>query len=406
LAAIVLQSVTGSQGPARDIWPQWRGPARTGVLTADQSPSTWPPELKKTWSVEVGEGYSSPVSGGGRVFAHARRDPEEVVSAIDLATGTVAWTQKYAAPIEKNPYAKQMAKGPYATPLLADGRLYTLGTTAIVSAFDAANGALLWRRDFSSRVDTAKLFCGTAMSPLSTKSGVIVHVGDDRGGTMLALDPATGKDRWATEIRGPGYASPIEVTLGAVPQIVTMTTRSVIGVESASGKLLWEFPFDDEWNENIVTPVPMSDGVIVSGVRQGTRRLTITRTGRAWTATQAWHTPEVAMYMSSPVMVKGTLYGHSSKRKGQFVAMDPQTGKLLWGTEGRNATSAAVLAAGNHLAFLTTESQLIVSAIDAAAFRELRRYTVASSSTYAHPIVLRDRIIVRDASAISASALR
>ena len=108
LAAIVLQSVTGSQGPARDIWPQWRGPARTGVLTADQSPSTWPPELKKTWSVEVGEGYSSPASGGGRVFAHARRDPEEVVSAIDLATGTVAWTQKYAAPIEKNPYAKQM----------------------------------------------------------------------------------------------------------------------------------------------------------------------------------------------------------------------------------------------------------------------------------------------------------
>ena len=202
-------------------------------------------------------------------------------------------------------------------------------------------------------------------------------------GTMLALDPATGKDRWATEIRGPGYASPIEVTLGAVPQIVTMTTRSVIGVESASGKLLWEFPFDDEWNENIVTPVPMSDGVIVSGVRQGTRRLTITRTGGAWTAKQSWHTPDVAMYMSSPVMVNGTLYGHSSKRKGQFVAMDPETGKLLWGTEGRNATSAAVLAAGNHLAFLTTESQLIVSAIDAAAFQELRRYTVASSSTYA-----------------------
>jgi outer membrane protein assembly factor BamB len=406
VAAILLQSVTGSQAPARDAWPQWRGPARTGVLTADQSPSTWPLELKKAWSVEVGEGYSSPVSGGGRVFAHARRDPEEVVSAINLETGTVAWTQKYAAPIEKNPYARQMAKGPYATPLLAEGRLYTLGTTAIVSAFDAANGTLLWRRDFSSRVDTSKLFCGTAMSPLSTKSGVIVHVGDDRGGTMLALDPATGKDRWATEVRGPGYASPIEVTLGAVPQIVTMTTRSVIGFETASGKLLWEFPFDDEWNENIVTPVPMSDGVIVSGVRQGTRRLTITRTGGAWTATQAWHTPDVAMYMSSPVMVKGTLFGHSSKRKGQFVAMDPETGKLLWGTEGRNATSAAVLAAGNHLAFLTTESQLIVSAIDAAAFQELRRYTVASSSTYAHPIVLRDRIIVRDASAISAWALR
>ena len=170
----------------------------------------WPEELKKGWSVEVGEGYSSPVSGGGRVFVHARRDPDEVVSAIDLATGTVAWQQKYAAPMQKNPYAKQMAKGPYSTPLLSGGRLFTLGTTAIVSAWNASTGALVWRRDFSSLIDTSKLFCGTAMSPLHTTSGIIVHVGDDRGGSLLALDPATGKEKWTTTVRGPGYASPID----------------------------------------------------------------------------------------------------------------------------------------------------------------------------------------------------
>jgi outer membrane protein assembly factor BamB len=366
----------------------------------------WPPELRRGWSVEVGEGYSSPVSGNGRVFVHARRDPEEFVSAIDLATGRVAWQSKYVAPMDKNPYAKQMAKGPYATPLLADGRLYTLGTTAIVSAWNAATGALVWRRDFSSNIDTSKLFCGTAMSPLMTASGLVVHVGDDRGGTIMTLDPATGKDRWAASIHGPGYASPIELTLGGVSHIVTMTTRSVIGVETSSGKALWEFPFDDEWNENIVTPIATADGVIVSGVRQGTRRLTVAKTGSTWTVTQAWHTPDVAMYMSSPVVARGTLYGHSSKRKGQFVAMDPETGTLLWGTEGRNATSASVVAAGNHLAFLTTESQLIVTPIDPAAFHEVRRYTVASSTVYAHPIVLRDRVIVRDASSVSVWGLR
>jgi len=112
------------------------------------------------------------------------------------------------------------------------------------------------------------------------------------------------------------------------------------------------------------------------------------------------------MYMSSPIMTKGVLYGHSSKRKGQFVAVDPETGKLLWGTEGRNATSASIVAAGNHLAFLTTESQLIVSPVDPASFREVRRYNVASSPTYAHPIVLRDRLIVRDAARVSVWMLR
>ncbi len=401
LIALFLSASLGAQAPARDNWPQWRGPSRTGVLTLDEAPATWPPELKKGWSVEVGEGYSSPVSGGGRVFVHSRSDPDEVVSAIDLATGAVAWRHIYAAPMEKNPYAKQMAKGPYATPLLADQRLYTFGTTAIVSAWNATTGALLWRRDFSSRIDTSKLFCGTAMSPLQTKSGIIVHVGDDRGGSMLALDPATGKEKWSTTVRGPGYASPIELTLAGQPQIVTMTTRSVVGVDTATGTVLWEFPFDDEWNENIVTPVATADGVIVSGVRQGTRRLKVVRSGNAWTADAAWHTPDVAMYMSSPVLARGTLYGHSSKRKGQFVAMDPGTGKVLWATEGRNATSASVVAAGNHLVYLTTESQMIVTPVDPAAFNEVRRYTVAPSTIYAQPIVLRNQVIVRDTSSVT-----
>lgn len=400
LAALSL-TVVVAQKPNVDTWPQWRGPARTGVLSQDEAPAMWPAQLTKGWTVAIGEGYSSPVAGGGRVYVHARKDPDEAVMALDIATGTGVWQQAYPAPVQKNPYAKQMAKGPYSTPLLADGRLFTLGTTAIVSAWNASTGALLWRRDFSSRIDTSKLFCGSAMSPLLTRAGVIVHVGDDRGGTISALDPGTGKERWTSAVRGPGYASPIAATFDGVPQIVTMTTRSVIGVDEAKGTVLWEFPFDDEWNENIVTPVAVANGVIVSGVRQGTRRLAVTSAGGKWSVSQAWHTPDVTMYMSSPVIVRGALYGHSTKRKGQFVAVDPESGKILWATEGRNAQSASVLAAGNHLVYLTSDSQLIVAPIDAAAFREIRRYEVAASTTYAHPLVLHDRVIVRDESHVT-----
>jgi hypothetical protein len=130
---------------AGDNWPQWRGPDRTGVIPAAAAPADCPAMLKKVWSFAVGEGYSSPVSGDGRVFVHSRRDPEEVVAAVDLATGKTLWEQTYAAPVEKNPYARQMAKGPYATPLLSDGRLYTLGTSGILSAWEAPTGKLIWR---------------------------------------------------------------------------------------------------------------------------------------------------------------------------------------------------------------------------------------------------------------------
>jgi outer membrane protein assembly factor BamB len=389
LAAVRLTAVS-------DEWPQWRGPDRTGVVPAAAAPATWPATLATGWSLAVGEGYSSPVAGDGRVFVHSRRDPQEVVTAVELATGKALWEQSYSAPVEKNPYAKRMAKGPYATPLLAGGRLYTLGTTGILSAWEAASGQLQWRKDFSSRVNTSKLFCGTAMSPISTTRGIVAFVGDDSGGTVITFDPASGKEIWTRDIKGPGYASPVEIDLHGTPQLVTMTTSSVVGLASDSGSVLWEFPFDDEWNENIITPVPTATGVIVSGVRQGTRALTLEKSAGSWKVTEAWHTPDVAMYMSSPVLVEGVLFGHSAKRKGQFVAVDPADGRILWSTEGRTGVSASVMAAGTHLVFLTTESELIVARLDRSAYKEVRRYSVASSATYAHPILLRDRLLVRD----------
>jgi outer membrane protein assembly factor BamB len=391
---------TGTQAGPND-WPQWRGPARTAVIGPDAAPAAWPSELKKGWSLDVGEGYSSPVVLGGRAFVHARRDPEEVVSAIDLATGKVLWERRYQAPFAKNPYAKEMAKGPYATPLAAGSRLFTLGTSGILSAWNVADGTLLWRKDYSAKIDTSKLFCGTASSPMQTDQGILVHVGDDRSGLIATFDPATGKEVWARTVDGPGYASPIRIDVEGTAQIVTMTTRSVAGIAATNGEVLWEFPYPDEWNENIVTPVAVPGGVIVSGVRQGTRRLAVTKTGTAWSVKEAWHSPDVTMYMSSPVLVSDTLYAHSSKRRGQFVALDPSSGALRWATAGRDGRSASIVAAGDHLLVLTTESQLIVARADPAAFREVRRYTVADAETYSHPAILRDRLLVRDATRLT-----
>src|SRR6185369_9515581 len=96
-------------------WTQWRGPARDGSVSARDAPAKWPESLQRVWRVEIGEGYSSPVVAAGRVFVHGRRDPEEIVVAINLADGKVVWKQKYQAVFKKNQYAVQMQKGPNAT---------------------------------------------------------------------------------------------------------------------------------------------------------------------------------------------------------------------------------------------------------------------------------------------------
>lgn len=385
----------------RAQWPQWRGPNRDGVAQAALAPKAWPEKPVQKWTQPAGEGYSSPVVDSGRVFVHSRHDPDETVTALDLANGKVVWSAKYAAPFTKNPYARDMAKGPFSTPLVANGRLYTLGTTAVLSAFDAASGTLLWRKDWSKEVDTSKLFTGTAMSPILDNGLLIVHVGDDSKGAFRALDPASGAEKWSLPGHGPGYASPIVITAAGMRQLVTMTDKAVVGVDPSAGRLLWTIPFPDQFNENIVTPVFAGDVLVVSGTRRGTFGFRIEKDGAGWAPKQIWHNAELPMYMSSPVTDGTFVYGFSNRRKGQLFCLDAKTGLAKWASEGRGGQNASIVAAGDHLAVLTNSGELVIAKKTPERFHEVRRYELSASPTWSSPVLLGNQFLIRDADSVS-----
>jgi outer membrane protein assembly factor BamB len=401
ILSILFTSVAAFQIVSAQEWAQWRGPNRDGVVKDFVAPAKWPEKLKLMWKTEVGSGYSSPVVSKGRAWIHARKGEEEVVSCLDLKTGKILWSKSYPVAFTKNQYATQVGKGPHATPVLFGGNLYTLGVTAVLSCFDANSGELKWRKEFGTP-DTSKMFCGTAFSPVVDQGNLIVYAGDDiKGGSMFALDPASGKERWKWTGEGPGYASPIVVEIEGARQVVTMTDKSVIGVESKTGKLLWRMPWPDEWNENIVTPVLYKNTLIFSGVRKGTVAVQLARNGAEWTAKQAWHNPEIAMYMNSPVLEGDHLFGMSSKRKGQYFCLEAATGKVLWATEGREGANAAILSAKDSLLILTNDANLIVAKKSARGFEQVAKYSMADSATYAHPVVIGKSILIKDDGAMT-----
>ncbi|MEW6212509.1 MAG: PQQ-binding-like beta-propeller repeat protein [Acidobacteriota bacterium] len=381
-------------------WNQWRGPNRDGVAAAFSPPKQWPKALTRKWRVAVGGGYSSPVISGSRIYVHTHAGDQETVSSLDLNTGKIIWSKSYPAAFAKNQYAVKMDRGPFSTPLIHRGKLYTLGVTAVLTCFDARDGRALWRKDFSKQVDTSKLFCGTAMSPVVDNGRLIVHVGDDRRGWMIAYDAESGKELWTWEGEGPGYSSPIVAEIEGERQIITLTDKSVIGVSVSSGKLLWKFAHTDEWNENIVTPVLHGRNLIVSGVRQGTRAIRVTRE-KEWSVSEVWRNQKVAMYMSSPVIDGDFLYGLSNIRKGQFFCLDARTGEAVWMTEGREGASASVIDTGKVLFFLTTEAELVATAKGAKGFEQIARYTVADSPTYSHPVFWGNKVLIKDASTLA-----
>ena len=382
-------------------WTGWRGAERDGIVPASQTLEAWPEAFARAWQVEIGEGYSSPVVSGGRVFLHSREGNAEVVTAFDLSTGARLWRQDYPALYVQNDIVPGGMPGPFATPVVDGGRVFTLGAAGILSGWDAASGVLLWRHDYSESVQVTGLFCGTSASPLVADGMLIVQVGSDAGGgRVLALDPATGDEIWVWRGVGPGYASPIVAEIEGQRQVVTLTESSVVGLDAGNGALRWSVPFTDEWHENIMTPVWTGEHLVVSGPRQGTYAFAIRRRDDGWQAAPAWSNARVTMYMSSPVLAAGTLYGHSSTRSGQFVALDAASGAVQWASEGREGDLASVLMAGDDLLLLTSDAELLVADADRAAFAVSRQYEVADGATWAMPVPLPDGLLVRDATSL------
>lgn len=382
-------------------WPQWRGPNRDGVVSSFAAPKVWPEKLKTIWKVPVGIGHSSPVVVGSRVYTFSRQEESEVATCLDLETGKVLWRDAYPTPYMMNPAAFSHAKGPKSTPVLDNGRLYTFGISGILSCYDAATGKLRWRKEFSKQFKATSPFYGAAASPIVHNGLVIVHVGGHDSGALTAFDAQTGEVKWSWKEDGPGYASPIVAEIGGTTQLVTQTQKSIAGFSPTTGELLWRIPFETEYVQNIVTPVVYKQTLILSGLDKGTMAIKPVKRGTTWGTEQAWQNPEVSMYMNSPVVSGDYLFGLSHKRKGQFFCLDARTGKTQWMSNGREADNVATVAAGQFLFLLTDAAELLVAKSDATQLEVIRKYHVAESPTWAHPVVTANGILIKDKTTIA-----
>jgi outer membrane protein assembly factor BamB len=396
LTVIALKTSAAAQTAPQD-YPQWRGVNRDGSASAFTEPKAWPETLTPLWKVEVGAGYATPIVIGNRVYTHTRQGENEVMLALDGATGKILWQTPYAAPYKMNPATKNHGQGPKSTPLFYNGRLYTLGISGIVSAFQASDGKLLWQKP-APPVDP---LYGTAMSPIADKSMVVFHVGGHDQGALTAYDAVSGEVKWSWNGDGPAYASPIITDLGGTRQLVTLTQQRVVALDAATGALLWQHPWVTRATNNSITPIRFGDNLIITGQDKGVVALKPVRQNNQWTVQTVWETPDVAMFMSNPVVVGDTLFGLSHRASGQYFALDLTSGKVLWLGEPRQAVNTAIVKAGETLFLLNEDAELIVAKSSRSGFEPVKRYEVATSSTWAQPTITGNRLFVKDVSTLA-----
>ena len=379
-------------------WPQWRGPNRDAAATSFTPPARWPEQLTQRWKIEVGLGYATPIVVGNRVYMWARQNDSEIMRALDAANGAEVWRASYDATFTMNGGASPHGPGPKSTPVFSDGKLFAIGMTGIVSAFDAATGRVLWRKPGSNVVP---LFTTHAFSPLVDRGIVIFHLGGHNEGALTAFDVNTGDVKWRWEGDGPSYGSPIVAVIGGTRQLITLTQRRLVGVDVATGALLWERPYTTPSTTNAQTPNVLGNTVIFGDAGSPVQAFAITRQGTAWSAEVAWTNADLPMRLSNAVLVRDTLFGLSTRNSGQYFALDASTGATRWTSEPRQASQAAIVVAGDLLFSLENDGELVVIRANPAALETLQRYKVADTETWTPPLVSAHGVLIKDIATLS-----
>ncbi|MGO8678127.1 MAG: PQQ-binding-like beta-propeller repeat protein [Limisphaerales bacterium] len=393
-SCLVLAGVSRASG---QDWPQWRGANRDAKAAGFTPPKTWPKELTQKWKITVGSGDATPALLGDRLYVFTRQEGDEVVSCLDASNGKEVWTDKYAVPAIGGPDAA-VHGGPRSSPTVAEGKVVTLGVSGTVSCLDAASGAVKWRKN---DYPEAWPRFHTATSPIVADGLCIVQLGKESQGAVVAYDLAKGDEKWKWTDEGPGYASPVLMTVDGTKMIVTLTAKSVAGLALADGKLLWHAPFVPQgMNYNAATPIVDGQTVFYCGAGRGTKAVKIEKQGDSFTATELWSNPENAVQFDSPILKSGLIFGLS--QRGSFFCLDAKTGKTDWtDSTGGRGQFGSVVDAGSVLLGLTAKSTLIAFEPSDKGYTELASIKVANTQTYAYPVLAGNRLFIKDQNSLT-----
>lgn len=376
-------------------WPQWRGPLRNGISDETGLLQSWPEGGPKVlWTVDgLGRGYSSPIVTGDVLTITGDVGNELRIFAFGLE-GKPKWQAANGGAW------KRSWPGCRSSCTYDAGRLFVMNALGRVACLDPATGKEIWATNILERFGGKFGTWGLAEGLLVDGRRVIVTPVGSKA-LMAALDRDTGATLWATEpIAGdaPGYASPILFEMAGRRQIVSYSSRYAFGVDAASGKLLWKARWAT--GSGLIGPMPVldGDGILASGsTKDGgvLMRLRLRPTTGGVAAERVWTAPLDDLHGTS-VLLDGRLYGSGHETHKAWACVDSQTGKILYAAS--HMVKGSVVYADRRLYCLSEDGVMRLVEPTATALEtrgEFRLVKTHKRDVWSHPVVCGGRLYLR-----------
>lgn len=411
-------------------WPAWRGAGGDGIARGCKLPQSWPTApLPVGWEAPLKSGWSSPVVADGRVFITDRDGDVERLLAFDARTGRQLWARTHPVDFDPHVVGRRHGNGPKSTPVVAAGRVYSLGIAGWLECCDERDGTSQWhlnlpaefgkpQRMTSNRamvngednvlvpvgdhLGAAVPLFGYTGSPRVESGRLICPIGQPKAGTLAALDAATGRIIWHALEENVSYSSPIITELAGVRQIVAMTGPRVVGLAWDDGRLLWSHPFQVQYDESISTPVVSGNMVIVTAEGHPLTALEIQSKGSGQSAKLAWENFDLTSYLSSMLAYEGHIYGMNDG--GEFCCIRVEDGRTRW-AGGKHGFYCTPLLADGRLLCLNERGSLLVISADPKEYRALGESQLTSATTWTTPALVGENLYIRSADGLRCLSL-
>ena len=388
------QTDIGAMSPgslADPEWPAFRGADRNGVQENIVLGEDWqaqPP--REIWRVRIGPGWSSFSVAGNRLFTQKQRGEDEAVVCYDTNSGTEVWAHQYKSRF----WEAVGGAGPRGTPTLSNGNLFALGALGMLHRLDPTTGELVWCRDIREDAGRDPPQWGYASSPLVTDGVVIVYGGGSGDKGLLAYDVETGDLRWGSPAGDHSYSSPQLASICGRSCVLMLTNKGITFADQADGTLLFKHVWDYE-GYRIVQPLVVDDtGVLLgTGMKTGTRRIELSLDGERFTAQQSWTSPGINPNYNDYVAHRGYLYGFDNNI---FACVDLATGERKWKKGRYGNGQVLLLPEGDQLLVISEDGELVLLRATPEKLDELAKHRVLDGRTWNHPVLVGNRLYVRN----------
>lgn len=390
-ATLLLFALTISATAAD--WNQWRGPERNGTTDAGLPANLG--GLKKIWSVDLAEGYSSPVVRDGIVYTVETKDKErEIARAFDLETGEQLWEVDWIGSMKVPFFAAKNGSWVRSTPAVTGDGVYIGGIRDVLVKLDPKTGKEIWRVDFMERESTQLPAFGFVCSPLPDGDAVYVQ----GGCAVTKLDAETGKTIWrAMENRqamfGSAFSSPIIATIHGKRQLVAQTRSELGGIDLESGEVLWSTPVKAFRGMNILTPEVFENRIFTATYGGGSMLFEISKTGEDFAVERVWSDETIEGYMSTPVRVGNHIYLQG--RSQHFYCLNLEDGNVEWKSDEKFGQYWSMITDGESILVLDQKGELLLIKASPANLEIVDRKKVSDQETWAHICLNENLILIR-----------